>query len=398
MKIIFGGNHPFTLPTTPQHIFPCQNHTDLDNYIIQLVAFHLKQPHFLEYEIIDQPSNLSIDKKNDQFPLLTLISTFSNDTLIMQTEIDEESYKYKDIPINNTFFLVVPDQFSFVIIDSSKYYGIITPHKYIKINAYSHDTAFDITSYTKYTDFNYIDHPTIQQINNVYDNNIFENILYNTTENTSYLQQLLQPGIINTVFEIKNNGIQFDINYLHATHGDIVYDILDAKNNLLKPSNRFFNNKIVKNIYSIDVCYWIINSSEKIKWENSKYSLYDKTVDTEKLPHVLNFLIYSSTIWMIHFKKIYNITNNIKINISDIFIAKHNKQFSVVYNDKPRFVCMVQLNDSIDFKGGTIHINNIETKINQGEMLIYNSLQNIKYDNIEDGEIYYLYFFIDIGF
>ena len=457
----------------------------LKKYITDITFFHLKErnivydknQHLIEFSLMKYSDNLFIDynKKSDKSPLFSTISFLSENNLPMIfSNIDIDSYKYKDIPDENSYKIIIPKKYTHVIFDSSKYYGFLNintlseeavvstpkdlqgsslntvlPHEivnfvYLKINfwnlelpsSYPKDLHGDIGPIS-----DLIEHlervtsegvgekdltpfgavvstptPTIYYNNsltlnkNIINNNINDEILYNTNENDTinkiynilygHATNLKQYTMFNLNFKINNN---LDYSTLFNKYGIIIDDILQPSNtNTIDEKNRFNRNKIFKNVFSIDVCYWIINESEIYnKWIISNYYNYELSIKVECLPHVLNYVLFSSYFWILHFKEVYNIPDNIKIAIRDVFVSKNKEKF--IYKDntieKNLLVCNVQLNDKIDYIGGEIIIENTKNSesnyLNQGDMIIYHSIKERKDEIILKGEIYSLVFIIE---
>ena len=236
---------------------------------------------------------------------------------------------------------------------------------------------------------------------------MFEDIIYNTTNEEI---MILLKSFINSV-EITNNtlinivlniGHNYDVNWLENEYGNITFDLLDIIKGNLKETNRFYNNKIVQKMYSLDVCYWIINESIKSNlWKISEKNNYDYIIFVENISHIFNFILFSSKIWMNYFKSLYNIPDNMNINISEIFIAKNiQKTHNCIYSNDEQYVqhfeCIIRLNDSLDTNGGSIIVNENMITLQQGDMFIYNSLHKRQDEIILNGEVFYLVFIVNI--
>ena len=457
----------------------------LKKYITDITFFHLKErnivydknQHLIEFSLMKYSDNLFIDynKKSDKSPLFSTISFLSENNLPMIfSNIDIDSYKYKDIPDENSYKIIIPKKYTHVIFDSSKYYGFLNintlseeavvstpkdlqgsslntvlPHEivnfvYLKINfwnlelpsSYPKDLHGDIGPISDLIE--HLERVTSEGVGEkdltpfgavvstptptIYYNNISSlillliiflfnvKLLYNTNENDTinkiynilygHATNLKQYTMFNLNFKINNN---LDYSTLFNKYGIIIDDILQPSNtNTIDEKNRFNRNKIFKNVFSIDVCYWIINESEIYnKWIISNYYNYELSIKVECLPHVLNYVLFSSYFWILHFKEVYNIPDNIKIAIRDVFVSKNKEKF--IYKDntieKNLLVCNVQLNDKIDYIGGEIIIENTKNSesnyLNQGDMIIYHSIKERKDEIILKGEIYSLVFIIE---
>ena len=243
---------------------------------------------------------------------------------------------------------------------------------------------------------------------------IHENIIYNTNDETtiSTIYTILK-NFFTELHQVKNKIIcltlssnaKTNLNFLLSQYGDIINDLMELSNNrTITEKNRFHQNKNIPRILSIDVCHWIINEIEKNdNWVESPYKNYEYNIKAENIPHVFNFLIFVSNYWLTYFKDLYNVPEKMKINIEDMFVAKntsnsYKKKSENIENVKNNyFICNIQINDITRFTGGEIYFDNSEEKmkINQGDLLIFNSSKTPKYNELEDGVSYNLVLVIE---
>jgi hypothetical protein len=393
-----------------------ENMNEIDMHVFEVVMHYCKileinkNPE-IYYELINKDITIDIDLEDEKESLLTII-TFPDLLVqpIIQTEISQDSYKYKEIPNENNLYIFIPQKNTYVSLHPSKYYGILASNdicKYLKITLWESELEIPIERQIGFKNKYEIIKPNEFNLEKkLIKNDIFENILYDISNEDSQKllyniideTKLTNNSILKILFSVNNN---YDLNYMENHYGDIANDIINILTGELPENNRFYTDKIIRKIYSLDVCYWIINECEKKKWSNSDNKNYYEIIEAETIPHIFNFLIYSSNLWMLHLKKIFNIYNkNIKINISDIFISR-NLQYPItknIKNENSHLVCIVKINDTLDHNGGEIIVNNNKYNLMQGDMLIYHSLKNRQDVNIINGVIYYLVFYIEIGF
>lgn len=417
MKFLYDQNLAefYELPHNNKFNIDRQNINNYDKHILKVVLHYCKALDItkkveIEYEIINNINNFEIDQSNDKHPLLTLISFLDLQShSILQSDIDDESYKYKDIQDKNTLCICIPNKSTFVSINSSKYYTVFSPNQecyYLKINVWEGQELYDIDSDIEV--FEDISTETkIQKNININSNETFEDIVYNTMNEDSLNilksfvdnLEIINNTVINIQFIVGHN---YDINRLENEYGDITFDLLDVIKGNLISSNRFYSNKIIQKMYSLDVCYWIINECIKSKlWKVSNVNNYDYIINAEEISHIFNFIIFSSNIWLNYFKKIYDISDNIKINISDIYVAKNIQKQHCGYlkeEEKQHFECIVRLNDEVDANGGSIIVNDNIFNLHQGDMFVYNSLHKRQDELLITGEIFYLVFNINVLF
>ncbi len=152
----------------------------------------------------------------------------------------------------------------------------------------------------------------------------------------------------------------------------------------------------------MDVCYWILNECFKHKFTDSVYEGFGQTLSITNMPHILDFVLYSSNLWMTYFQKTYQILDyDLKLNLSEIFIASNKEKYTVMkdpISNRKKFICKILLNDTRDFVGGSTILNGTINPLNQGEMIIYNTNHTISYEEITFGVAYYMVFFLEIDF
>ena len=247
--------------------------------------------------------------------------------------------------------------------------------------------------------------------------NIIEELLYGNYEKNSTLKKKIDDIVKNnkdvSLIRIECNfkeHLSFDL--LAKKYGELANDIYPLlNNNKLTKTNRFYNNKIVTNVLSKDVCYWIINECEKFNnWGVSPYNIYDNYLSIQKMPSVSNFIHFMANLYLMQLKKMYDINDNVNLFITDIFMTKYSNKKSINHKkmaDSATFIINIQINDTVDFKGGEIEFisNNSESELTveedkvllkQGDMLIYSSSRRRSNGGVTDGEKYVLVFLINI--
>jgi len=308
--------------------------------ILQIISFHAPNK---KYEIIDFSSNkMNVDYVKKKYPLLSIIIPSGQ---CIFTEITLDMYKYKNISNKNTIYVINPEENTYVLFDSSKFYC----GKGTKINVYEE----------------------------VDDNNIY-NSLYIITEKSliesesninlkkimyDQINFVLNPG------KLSNSYNENNYSKLYETYGSIVDDLIPyIENNQIDTTNRFNRMKVVKNVISKDVCFWIINECEKQQWVDCKYLNYPICVSIEKIPGVLNYVLYTLNYWITHIKSLYEM--NVKLNVKDIFIAKNNNSQKRI--EKMNDDAFIVLNIQLDNMNNSIIYNNDSIQLEQGDMIVYN--------------------------
>ena len=389
---------------------------NMDECISNIVGFHIKNTQNenskinIEYSYMKYDEELKINN-NSEMLLFSLILFFDNSLPMIFTNLNDESYKFKEID-NVSYSIIIPKENTYIIYDSLKYFGFLNIDKNknnyvncVNVNVYINELCGSIINHDD--KFSIIDDTlTIVEHNkSVANTEMNEKILYNTNVNDTndFINEVLnntyEPGTIHYLKIHLNNDYDYD--YLLCKYGKIVNDIIDIqKNDVIDVGNRFFNYKIIQNILSKDVCYWIINESEKInKWKKCEILEFEYEIDSEFISHVNNFIVYSLHFWLPHFKSVYDIPKNMKINIQSIFISKteNTKVLKKCEFDMKKYiVCVVQLNDICDFQGGEFSSDATNfIKLNQGDMLVRNNLTS--YNKIDEGVNYSLVFLLELN-
>ena len=259
-----------------------------------------------------------------------------------------DAYKYKNIPNENTLYVVDAQENTYIVFDSSKFYT----GKGIKINIWDED--------------NICEHDI--KIN------IKEKLWIDSSFNINLKKIIYEP--INKLFptgKLINSYIENDYNKLYEEHGKIIEDLIPyIENSQLDVNNRFNKMKVLKNVLSPDVCLWIINESEKQPWTDCKYSNYPICVSIEKIPGVLNYVLFTCQYWLEEVRILYDMY--LKLNIKDIFVAKNNGSQKRIekMNDDAFIILNIQLNSKHSENENDIIYNNEKILLDQGDMIVYN--------------------------
>ena len=313
--------------------------------IKNLVAFHAPNKKF---EIIEYNSKkMNVDCIKKKYPLMSLMIPKGQ---CIFTEIDMEMYKYKNISGDNTFYIVNPQDNTYVLFDSSKFYvGEGT-----KINIWD-----------EYIDNSYVEIEN-QEI-------IFENETMGLD-----LKQIIYSVInINcnnnhTFIKVTNIFRKNDITRMYEKYGTMADEILPyIENKQIDENNRFSRIKLIQNVLSKDVCYWIMNEAEKQQWSDCKHKNYSSCLSIEKIPAVLNFVIYSCHYWLDNVKQLYDFYDiKLELNIKEIFIAKDDISYvKEKRNDDAHIIFNIQLNNTTEY----LEYNEKRILLNQGDMIVYNN-------------------------
>jgi hypothetical protein len=406
------------------------SYTFFEENIIQCFADYDKNMHIIEFYLSVEKDNIfEYNKKTKQTPIFSAIFFLSDITIpnscdipiILFTDIEFESYKYKDIPDDNTYVLYSPKNKHLIRFNPKYYYKFIHSKiegAYLKINlwessSYKIEKIYDIKCENKKIHMvKDIANPLRESIQH---KNLFNSLLYdNDTENTKIFQKIQKTLIKcnNPVICIIDTNNSKCINYddLYEKYDNVAKDLIPFydENQMFVEENRFFKKKVIEKALPIDVCYWIINECEKINdWKDSPYPNYYNYLNVEKLPHILNFLLFISNFWIIHIQRAYDFDG--RFNIKDMFITKYKAENidNIQYTCDDSFLIVnITLNSDIDYKLGNISFqsflhsesySNPDTiLVKQGDMIIYSGKHPRSRSHVSDGEKYVLVLFLEL--
>ena len=313
--------------------------------IENIIAFHGPNK---RYEVTEYKSNkMNVDYVKKKYPLLSIMIPKGQ---CIFTDIDMEMYKFKNISSENIFYIVNPIEYGYVVFDSSKFYiGEGT-----KINIWDEELHIDLVLESEIESKLSLSFETIKM------NLDFKKIMYAPIDIKNK----------NTFVKVINNYIKTDYTSLYEKYGTIVDDLIPyIENKDFDIGNRFNRMKIIQNVLSKDVCYWIMNECEKQIWSDCKHTNYSNYISIEKIPGVLNFVLYSCHYWIAEVKRIYDI--ELDLNIKEIFITKdgcQKRDKKNKKNDDAFIILNIQLNETLE----PLCYNEDSILLNQGDMIVYN--------------------------
>jgi hypothetical protein len=201
------------------------------------------------------------------------------------------------------------------------------------------------------------------------------------------------------MFHKKNVNIKKSIIQYGESSTDLLEAILEPK---LSITNRFYKNKIIRNMLPTDVCFWILNECFKIhpdKWLKPIYANYEYSVNLELFPHILNYILFMMNFWLQEIRKLYGIPSNLNLNVKELFIAKYSTRHILTKFTKDEgFIIMnVQLNSESDYVDGQIVFqnDNAPLRLCHSDCVLYNGKRPRTPGNISSGEKYVLVIIID---
>jgi hypothetical protein len=412
---------------------------------------------------IDVKNKFLIENKENKYCdlLLSCESYFNKKcnypTII--TDIDLENYKYKEFDKKNKLQFIFPQDNKHITFDGSSFHGVLKinelgqqkDNNYLAItinllgdkpnnityfsnnenndndnenNNYNHTNIyFKEPSIINIKDNN-TNLKTIYKKERIFDYNFYENIFYNNKGKIELPSIVIQEinnnnfSVYNYIFIdnydenavdlVKNKQIEL-INKQIVTMRKIDCNKDNVNNCLL--SNRFIQRFTYKNIFSKNVCEWIINQSESYantnngwnrkKNETNETNKITQYLQADKLKSIFGFILFSFNDIFNKVKKSYCLTENITFNINNIFIIKNEKNMTNSIKEPPQnnfFTMYILLSDPLVFKGGGYYFDDgITEYLNQGDLIVHsNKVKNSELE-IYDGKKYVLVAHIDLS-
>jgi hypothetical protein len=431
-------------------------YTLIEKYVYDTAMFHFKRlninntdGYFVEFWCKNKArdsSKLHVDcdeslkkKYIYKYPLLSSVTYLNKntETPTIITGIDLDSYKYKKFEQQTEILLSLPMTNKQITFDGHFYHGnVVLTNDYddekgryiIAINLWN-TLPNDVLYYQLDNDSNNLLERDISLISitacnnicniNVSDDilnyNFFNDILYNKKKDTCYqLNRFIESkkNENNHTFKILLDKTikQDELNAkLKNEYGNIIddYDEIMRETNAIK-YNRFLQRFTYTKIYSPDMCRYIIKESEKHAannngWTKTRHINYPTTdLPVDAMPSVLGIVSETFITIMDKIVKSYNLSQNITLNIRDLFVVKyaHDAQNSLeMHKDGSVLSFSILLNDANEFEGGGTYFDDgLTAYLNQGDMIIHSG--KIKHSGlpITKGLRYLLVGFIDIQF
>ena len=402
-----------------------------ENYFIEFICKSSIDTRINTHQILVDCDKCS-NKEEPHTPILSCI-TYLNDvsnypTII--TNIDNDSYKFKKFEDQTDIVLSLPKANKQITFNGKYFHGSTTltekqdindcymiainlwnirPNKIPYYNIDNHSTINENMTFEKNkTIVEIIPKDTIGSIpvdNDVINYKLFNNILYmNTCDACFIFNDLIKQYYLdneedntNTFKFILDNSIE-ETEETEETEKNlknkkkILDDIYLLKNPCNKdkgntiPSNdfkynRFLQRFIYPNIYTDDMCNYIIGecnlyAAKNNGWDTQRHDSHPTTdLPVERIPSIFNLIIQSATTIIRKIRSSYEIPDDLKLDISDIFVVKyeHDKQNSLeVHTDESDFSFNILLSDKNKFEGGGTYFDDgLTTHLERGDLLIH---------------------------
>jgi len=426
-------------------------YTLLENFIYDTSVFHFNRlgidnigDYYIEFccksKYDDDDNNIYIDcdpelKKinNYYFPLLSCVTYFTNNTSTPTfiSNIDLDTYKYKKFEKQQSIMLSLPKINKQITFDGHFYHGnvALTEHDdtkelyTISINLWNkkpknieyyipkYETTLSNKEYIK-TTFE-VDNGSICNIKvskDIINYNFFNSLMYDKRIDVCYgfddliTNYLGDANNTTFVFEvdkfIKRNA---HIDKLKNTYGDIIDDYEAIVNRTTEfKYNRFLQRFRYTDIYSPDVCRYIVNECEIYKKQNKGYDNAINYINIKYIPSIFGIVRTTNDNTIVNkicnSYNLGNMSNNISLDIIDIFVVecKCNEYNSLKIGQRCGFFTFSILLSS-DFTGGGLYFDDgLNVNLNRGDMLLYNSNINHSVLPITNGINRFLVGFVDL--
>jgi len=387
--------------------------------------------YYIEYSFIDENFDFiyeNINKTTPELCLLFFLSDTSNP--IIFTNIDNDSYKYKEVSENDNIIVFIPKKNTHIVMNHSNYYRFINMYdkidkpKYIKIRVWNKtinsnnlsDTELEKAYNINIYDLNdsspffiptYYNNIIVSEYLNY--RNFVDRLLYDSSSTEAIIQEIDDFVSKNSEINIFcicgfEKATTIDYDKLLGMYGDLtddIYPFIDKRICTIKNTNRFYKNTIFLNTLSQNVCFWIINEAMKSsEWKKNVYNNYKTYLNLENIPSVLSFVLFLSNSILYQIQNKYNFMNGPDINIKDIFICKYTSEdvYDDSYTDDSFISVNINLNDINTYSGGEVIFDdsNDNVKLKGGDMIVYNGKKKRMNCKINSGEKYILVILTEI--
>jgi len=399
---------------------------DIEKIIYDLAMIHIEKKNielsdklFIEFkvesiinssmDIVYDKFNKKINKSNEIiYPFLTTI-TYIDDIEIPDiiTDIDIENFKYKDFS-NNKLYFSFPSFLKHNYFEGGKYYSnncnllklINKERKVLRMNLWNVcplNIPYYMNSQESYVSFNksekilqldYTNQGKHILLNDIkLDNTFFEKIMYNNEVNDFDI----------IVEYIKNDYKNFD--YLIVESQQQKGKEIVKKKIIDTSLNKFSQRFIFKNKYDKFICDYIM--SESIHLLNDEKNVINlnnyKVINIEIIKNIISLVIKSFEIFIKNIINSYCLTGNKDFSIIDICIIKNDCTEKInVFNEETSSINICLLLNS-KFDGGNILFEDeLEYKLDKGDMIIFKGSSSYSYLPIKEGTQYILFGRINI--
>ena len=432
------------------------SYTVLEKYVYDITIFHLKRLNFIDemqhwyiefgfnsYNPKSPNIKSTITSSNNRvtlYPYLTSLSYMGSNNPHIITNIDSAKYNYKQFGTDTELTLSLPEQNKHITFESKYYYG--------DVNSFESSVDRDIDKYLiihlwkniKPTDLSYYDPPTTHpcdfdssnQIVNIHKSHtcnipvsekiinyeLVNNILYHTKKDScNIFKKFIDTdnkynNAKSTTFRFKHDIVvqkKEKTKELKDKHGDIMDDFNEMTESECDIKyNRFVQRCVYRNVYSSDICSYIIKSCEMYAkenngWETRKIYNYPISYIPIEKKQLFAGIIFETLINTIlpTIMNAYKIPDDANIDVIDLHVMKlsNNVKTNVSIKYESFMLFNMLLNDTNEFEGGEMHFNDgLTGSLEKGDLLLYNSKIQNEVRQITKGTKYILIGQLNINF
>jgi hypothetical protein len=356
-------------------------------HIHNIVNYHMNEmkisTYTTEYSVVNNPNNTIYPiykKEGDEviYPLLScmVFLTDSNIPFVM-TDIDINNYKYKEFKRQTRLNLIFPQKNTHVVFDGKKCNGFIntidntnnTSIIAIAINVWKNE----IETFNESTIVFKSIQPNSVERENILNYHLFNTLLY---------KQKYTMNDVKTLMELSRD-----------THKwfSIQNKKLVKQNSVLNVNNKFMQRFHIKNFINENTCHFLLENMEN-EWQTNDNktfpSTYIKLMNCNKLTEFSNSLLKSVCDEM---NKSYNI-EKVNSEITHALFCKYDKystnQLEMYSVNERNITVEIMLNKNRN-KHRVLFADELNTILEEGDLLIYSNVINHSISPIEDDSIYY---------
>jgi hypothetical protein len=366
---------------------------------------------------------LKIETTETQIPIVKTF-TYLNDNYDVSsiiTNVNNETYKYKNYTETNYINFSIHKKLNHISFDGGNIYhsenSQIDNDSLILILNLWNEPPINVKSN------NLNNFLTISE--NIFDNKLNNIINIDKNNNTKIFEvdNILFKKTFEEIFYMKNYSIYSELNNLLSNEillfDNFIFDfskIIKNSENIvenaykLKPielfSKKFIQRFNYKNFYNTFSCNWLINEFNNHVKNNKETLKNDNIINVEKMPNVLNFILFSFQQIIKFICLSYNISEENKtFKITDIFILNNKSSNNVEMEkvdlshdyttDNSTISVKILLNNSFE-EGNLYFDDDILYFLEKGEAIIHNGNQKYTYNPVKNGNQYILNGFINI--
>lgn len=359
-------------------------------HIHNIVNYHMNQmkisTYTTEYTVVNNPNNTIYPiykKEGDEviYPLLScmVFLTDSNIPFVM-TDIDINNYKYKEFKRQTRLNLIFPQKNTHVVFDGKKCNGFINT-----IDNTNNTSIIAIAINIWKNEIETLNESTI----------VFKSIQPNSIEGENILNYHLFDTLLYKKKYTMNDIRQLVDLYKSSTETYKWYSLQNKKlvkqNSVLNVNNKFMQRFHTKNFINENTCHFLLENMEN-EWQTNDDktfpSTYIKIMNCKKLTEFSNSLLKTVCD---EINKSYNI-EKVNSEITHALLCKYDKYSTnqlEMYSVNDRNITVEIMLNKNQNKHRVLFADELNTILEEGDLLIYSNVINHSISPIEDDSIYY---------